>query len=156
MRGMLIFQVIARPIIVVARWPLLAFLISATLFAFGKRAEWRYRHLLCVVAYAHTIPALAELVTLLLLHIRGFEAIRTPDDLVAMRGLDVLLHDRGAHPFAGPLLAGMTPSFLWQAAVIGGGVTAIVHCRFMIAVCIVILCSLFLNGIEILLLKSTL
>jgi hypothetical protein len=149
-----IFQLVVRPMAICARWLLLSALLAGALSAFDKRPGRVFRQITCLVAYAHTIPVLMEFLNLLVLHLRGIEKIVGKDDLMVFRGLDLLIGAQAAHPAIGPVLASINPFFLWHAAVLAGGFRALAGCRFPAAACIVVICLLILNTLEVVLLGS--
>lgn len=83
-------------------------------------AEAKFATLLSVVTYTAVTAVLTQAVGLVVLHVRGMEAVATPQDLRPALGLDLLAPD--ATGFVGGILNGINPFSLWGMVLTAIGV----------------------------------
>ncbi len=120
--GIIRVQVMVIPAVLLVVGVLLgAGIYYLTLVALGQGP--RFKGLLTVSVFGSTVAFLQTLVTVVVLRVRGAQAIQTPADLQVSFGLDLLfsVEFAQAHPVIATVLRGIGPFELWALiiAVVG-------------------------------------
>lgn|GEM_PF-2706247 len=121
MKSMVVAQLLIAPAVVMLRWFVLAGILFLLAMIFAGDGGNLFKRLFSAVAYAEIIFVFMNLLTLLILNLRGIERIESAYDMTIFKGLEVLLPDRDAHPTLSTLLSNINPFAIWYIITISVG-----------------------------------
>lgn len=100
---------------------ILAALLYMLMVAFGSEAS--YKKSLLIVFFGWPIVLIQQILTFVVLKMRGVDSINAPQDMMVSLGADLLLpSDATVSTFLRLVLAGIGPLQVWSAAIIATGV----------------------------------
>ena len=120
-KSMIVAQLVIAPGVTVLRWFVLAgiFLLLAVIVA-GNDGH-SFKRLFSAVAYTESIFIFMNLLTLLIINLRGLDRLESAHDLTIFKGLEVLLKDENSSPILWSLLSALNPFTTWYILTLSVG-----------------------------------
>ncbi|NUN68130.1 MAG: YIP1 family protein [Bacteroidetes bacterium] len=119
-REMRMIGIALVPVERIVRWGIVSLLLFAAVRGLSGSAV-PFRTVFAVVICAQMVFAVMSIMTLLLLHLRGLEQIRSSMDLQTVPGLDLLLPERDRHRVWYTVLSAVNPFTVWYTMVLATG-----------------------------------
>lgn len=115
-----VIQAASAPIVVLVMTAISAVVLWVAMMVMGH--ETGYRTMLSVVIFAWPVAVIQQALSLVILSMRGLDAIQGPADMQVSLGLDLLLSaDSTLSPVLRAVLAGIGPLQIWALAITAVG-----------------------------------
>ena len=108
------------PGVLLLKWTAIATILYLLSIIFGNQ-EQKFKECFIVVVYSEIILILMSIITVLLLHLKGFDSIHQLTDLQPVIGLDVLMADKASNLPLFTFLNSVNPFNIWYLAVLSVG-----------------------------------
>jgi len=122
MKSMIIGQLFIAPAVSLLRWLALAGILYLLANMVAGNDGHLFARLYSVIAYSETIFILMNLLTLLLIYVKGIDGIESMHDLTIFKGLETLLDDKNPSRILRSLLSAFNPFTLWYMMTVSIGV----------------------------------
>lgn len=114
------FGLVLVPGFLLLKWMAIATVLYLLSGIFGTQ-EQKFKECFVVVVYSEIILILMSIVTVLLLHLKGFDSLHHPTDLQPVIGLDVFMADKASNLPLFTILNSVNPFSIWYLAVLSLG-----------------------------------
>jgi hypothetical protein len=135
---------LVTPVLVLLKWALVATILWLILDSFTSGCN--YRTVFSLVAYSNIIPFLGSIYLVIILELRGFDAIMSTADIQVPIGLNLLF--RGHNVAVNTILGSINMFELWYIVILSIGIATIGKCSRKSAAAIAICYWLFTVAIQ--------
>ena len=129
MKSLLVLHLLFDPASVLLRWVTLACILYASSLFFVKGDVKAFKRVCSAIAYTETIPILMNILTVLIIYVRGLQAIEGNDDLTIFKGLDFVFKGKHLNPTVSAFLSNLHLFSLWHAATLSLSVRIIMKAQ---------------------------
>lgn len=119
-----LFRLALQPVFLLMRVAILSASLFFLLILFGA-TEPKGKAIFAVVLHSETILLMMGVLNVVVLYLRGFEVVLDPTDLLAIPGLDLLLHERRAVTSMTYFLNTFNPFAIWYLMVLSLGLSIV-------------------------------